>query len=411
MIAGDGLEAVDFQTNPIANQMLQKMFNPKALKKVAFNLKLYGYAPVIVKGGSSVTSVIVSDAQKWRSGSKDEDGRVLEWWYSEDWENSMIKPIPYSTFGYLNDSPEQVFVFQLPTIGLDYYPPVDYNGGTTYIQLEAEIGEFHLSAIQNGLAPSSMINFNNGIPPEKEQQVIENKVKGKFSGSSKAGKFFLSFNDNPENATTINTMEVTRLDRQYEFLSKECTSKIFVAHRVTSPIIFGIRDGSGLGNNAEELQNSYLLYYETVVRPYQEIIFDGVQTVLYKNKIAIDAVWIEYMPFKRDVIQDKAEDNQKTSNLSMADVQLAVDDYTTNNIDAPEGFKLIDKRPFYGNAPKTNGATKVLYKLHQVDANKRNVLLATVTDKDGYYEYDFIKDHPNSRESYWEEHIWVKSKD
>ena len=40
--------------------------------------------------------------------------------------------------------------------------PVDYQGGLQYAELEEEISNYHLNNIMNGLAPSMLINFNNG---------------------------------------------------------------------------------------------------------------------------------------------------------------------------------------------------------------------------------------------------------
>lgn len=413
MIAGDGLEIQNPELNPLANRMLQQMFTPKNLKKLAFNLKLYGYAPVIIKGGKTVMSATVSDASKWRSGKKDEAGRVNEWFYSADWQFHTYKknkPEPYTVFSYGNVDLEQVFIFKLPMVGLDYYPPVDYNGGTCYIQLEAEIGEFHLSAIQNGLSPSMMLNFNNGIPPDEEQDDIERKVKGKFGGSSKSGKFFLSFNANPENATTVDVLEVSKLDKQYEFLSKESTAKIMLSHRVVSPIMFGIRDGSGLGNNAEELEKSYLMYSETVIRSYQEIILDGLQAILYKNDVEFDASWVDYMPFKKEVATEEAAQTDRQPTLSMFETKLRVAEYTRNTVDVPEGFRLVKEEIYSGQQPKTNGKMTTLYKLVQVDASKRNLLLKQVSGNDKYYPHKFVEDYPNDMDKYWMQCSFVKGK-
>ena len=44
----------------------------------------------------------------------------------------------------------------------------------------------------NGLAPSMLINFNNGTPNQEQRELIEQRIAQKFSGSSNAGKFILS---------------------------------------------------------------------------------------------------------------------------------------------------------------------------------------------------------------------------
>ena len=94
----------------------------------------------------------------------------------------------------------------------------------------------------------------------------------KFSGSSNAGKFILAFNDNAESAfASIEPVQLSDAHQQYQFLSEESTKKIMVAHRVVSPMLLGIKDQSGLGNNADELKTATLLMDNTVIRPFQTL--------------------------------------------------------------------------------------------------------------------------------------------
>ena len=105
----------------------------------------------------------------------------------------------------------------------------------------------------NGLAPSMLLNFNNGTPTEEERNIIEQKIAAKYQGTSNAGRFILAFNDSADSAATMETVQLSDAPQQYEFLSTESMKKIMVAHRVTSPILFGIKDMTGFGNNAEEI--------------------------------------------------------------------------------------------------------------------------------------------------------------
>ena len=101
-----------------------------------------------------------------------------------------------------------------------------------------------MNNILNGLAPSMLINFNNGTPNAEERQALENRIYQKFSGSSNAGKFILAFNDNPESAATIEPIQLSDAHNQYQFLSDESSKKVMVSHRVVSPMLLGIKDNS-----------------------------------------------------------------------------------------------------------------------------------------------------------------------
>ena len=91
----------------------------------------------------------------------------------------------------------------------NYYSPVDYQGGLQYAELEEEVGNFHLNNIMNGMSPSMLINFNNGVPNEEERELIEQRISQKFSGSSNAGKFILAFNDNADTAASIDPVQLS----------------------------------------------------------------------------------------------------------------------------------------------------------------------------------------------------------
>ena len=140
----------------------------------------------------------------------------------------------------------------------DSYSPVDYQGGIPYAELEEEVANYHINNIKNGLSPSMLINFNNGVPTEEERELIERRIIQKFSGTSNSGKFILAFNDNKEMAASIEPVQLSDASEQYQFLADESMRKLMVAHRVTSPMLMGIKDQSGLGNNADELKTCLL---------------------------------------------------------------------------------------------------------------------------------------------------------
>jgi hypothetical protein len=173
-----------------------------------------------------------------------------------------------------------------------------------YAELEEEVANYHISNIKNGLAPSMLINFNNGTPTEDEQSLIEARIADKFSGSSNAGRFILAFNDNKELAATIEPVQLSDASEQYQFLSSECTQKIMVGHRVTSPMLLGIKDSSGLGNNADELKTASILFDNVVIRPLQEIILDAIEQVLSFNGAALNIYFKTLQPleFKEEIV-------------------------------------------------------------------------------------------------------------
>jgi hypothetical protein len=81
------------------------------------------------------------------------------------------------------------------------------------------------------------------------------------------------------------------IQKSYQFLSQETTRKILTGNRVTSPLLFGVKgDGSGFGNNADELRDSYSLFNNTVVKPFQNTLLSGLEPIFHANDINLDSI-------------------------------------------------------------------------------------------------------------------------
>jgi hypothetical protein len=152
-----------------------------------------------------------------------------------------------------------------------------------------EIAQFHLSNIKSGMFPSMAINMANGIPTREERRTIERQINAKFGGSGNAGKILLTFNDGKDTAPEIVPINANDNSESYQFLSTETTRKVLTGHRVTSPLLFGVKgDGSGFGNNADELRDSYSLFNNTVIKPFQNTLLSGLEPILHANDINLD---------------------------------------------------------------------------------------------------------------------------
>lgn len=289
MIAGEGLAPLS-KSSAINYAKTLSLFKNEDIHRWAFDLKCLGYFIMTLKLKDGATeSVGYTPVQNWRSGLADENGVVLEMFYSDDWKQinkAAYKPQPYNVLQPDSKNGEFIFAAKPFRSGTFYYPNVDYMGVLQYAHLEEEIGNFHLNNIMNGLSPSMLINFNNGDPGEIKRNEMEAKIKNKWGGSSNSGKFILAFNDDKESAATIETADISDLDKQYQFLSSEATSKILLGHRITSPLLFGIRDGSGLGSNTDEIKTASAFMNYNVIHPYQNFMISTFEHVLSFNSIA-----------------------------------------------------------------------------------------------------------------------------
>ena len=308
-IYGKGLNATDSNKKPNEYAQMVSLFRKDVVRRACYDLKLMGQCAIQViysKDRSKIVQLEHMPIETLRAEKCDADGNVPAYYYCNDWVNikKSDKPLRIPAFGMSKESIEIYYIKPYKS-GFYYYSPVDYQGGLQYAELEEEVSNYHLNNIMNGLSPSMLINFNNGTPNQQERQLIETKIAQKFSGTSNAGKFILAFNDNKESQAEITPVQLSDAHNQYQFLSEESTKKIMVAHRIVSPMLLGIKDSSGLGNNAEEIKTASLLMDNTVIRPFQELLIDCFDNILAYNDISLNLYFTTLQPLEfTDVDKD-----------------------------------------------------------------------------------------------------------
>ena len=348
LIYGKGIDAADSHRKPDEYAAMRSLIHESCLRKVTSDLKLMGQAAfqiIYSKDGRQVAQVEHMPIQTLRAEKCNEEGDIEGYYYCANWEKlgPNDKPERFAAFGTSNESIE-ILVIRPYRAGFYYYSPVDYQGGLPYAELEEEVANYHINNIKNGLAPSMMINFNNGVPDEEERMEIERKIREKFSGSSNAGNFILAFNESKELAATIDAVPLSDAPAQYEFLSEEAMQKLMVAHRVTSPMLLGIKDGSGLGNNAEEIETATLLFDNTVIRPFQNLILGAIDQILAVNGIALDLYFRTLQPLefidRSAAITQEEKEKQTGEKLSAHDCGCKTE---LKDADDPcwEGYEMV----------------------------------------------------------------------
>ncbi len=302
MVFGKGLDATDSNKKPNEYAQMVTLFHKDCVRKLAYDLKLMGQCAIQIiysKDRKRVAQIEHMPVETLAMEKCNEKGEIEGFYYAPDWSkvkpNDELQRIP--AFGTSKENIEILYVRPY-VAGHYYYSPVDYQGGLQYAELEEEISNYHLNNIMNGLAPSMLVNFNNGVPNEEERANIEQRIIQKFSGTSNAGKFILSFNENAETAADIQPVQLSDAHNQYQFLSDESMKKIMVAHRVVSPMLLGIKDQSGLGNNADELKTASTLMDNLVIRPLQNLLIDAFDKILAYNQISLHLYFKTLQPLE-----------------------------------------------------------------------------------------------------------------
>jgi hypothetical protein len=237
-------------------------------QKLTLDMEIYnGFAlEVTWSRGGGIAEICHVDFHRVRA-DKDEKMFYVYDWYDEYEvrqfpQLNQVNQIP--AFDPDNRIGKQLFYYRAYSAGVKVYPLPEYLGGTAYIELDVEIANFHVNNIKNNFWGSYLINFPNGIPTPEESDAIERQMKMKFGGTDNAGRFLVNFSDSPETKPELTPLTPSDLDKQFDILNKTVQQEIFVAHRVTSPMLFGVKTEGQLGGRAEMVE-SYEIFKATYI--------------------------------------------------------------------------------------------------------------------------------------------------
>ena len=281
LIYGKGL----FSKKEGFNDTLKRLLNPTELKKITFDYKLYGNAAIQVvwnREHTEVKKMYHVPVQNIRAEKIYDDIKVSNYFYCTDWSDTRAqrdkKKIP--AFGTSSEQIEMCYIKDY-TPGKYYYSLPDWISSLQLAFVEAELSNLHINNIENGFLPLVMVNMNNGVPAPEERDVIENMIEAKFTGTRNAGRFLVSFNDAPENKPTIDAITTENLHEKYQYVADYSQDRILVSHRITSPLLFGIRTASnGFSSQSEEMKTAYSILQTMTVQPFQSKLIDEISTIL-----------------------------------------------------------------------------------------------------------------------------------
>lgn len=344
MVYGKGIDALDSSRNTEGYLQLKSLISNEELKKVINDYYMLGngaFQVIYNQDKSKIAEVHHMPVESLRAEKCNEEGDIEAYYYAYDWSEVRSKKgadrIPAFGFGSAADKIE-ILYFRPYRSGSYYYSPVDYQGALPYAELEGEVANYHINNIKNGLAPSMIVNFNNGVPPEEERDIIESQIKQKWTGSSNSGKFILAFNESADSAASIEPVQLTDAHNQYEFLSRESQQKVLVGHRITSPMLFGVKDQTGLGNNADEIKTAFQLFDNTVIKPKQEQVIAALDEILAYNNIALDLYFKTLTP-----IEFTDLDNAQTVEEVEEETGVKVDDQPAQDAELITEMKAHQK--------------------------------------------------------------------
>ena len=339
LIFGKGLYSKDeaFQL------VLDKLIPQEEMKRVSFDLKLYGNAAFQVYWNADHTKVVKFyhvPVQNLRAEKLYDNPKIENYYYCIDWTDHKAqrnkKKIP--AFGTSTEKMEILYIKNY-TPGKYYYSLPDWVSALQFSYVEAELSNLHINNIENGFLPLVMVNMNNGIPAPEERDTIEDMIEAKFTGTRNAGRFMLSFNDDPERKPTIETIQVDNLHDKYKYVSEYAQDRILVAHRITSPLLFGIRtQANGFSSQSEEMMTAFSILQTMTINPFQNLIINFLTTALSDGGYEDVELYFEQLT-PLAILSQQAEDTGKTIDQVADETDKQMENPATAEDD---GANLVD---------------------------------------------------------------------
>lgn len=361
-IYGKGLTSNQKSTKAIQFADILRILSKKDLKNVCQDYALFGEASieVIFKGGK-IAQIKHTPKNCIVPNKMDENGDIKSYWYSRDFSQPRkYEPIQIPAFGFDTiKNGSAIYIISDYQVGKTYFSDPTYLSGMPYAVFEEEYSNFVVNHIKNGLSFGHIINFNDGADKTEEQKkAIFDSFRQNLAGSTNAGKFVLAYNDNKENSVTIEALTVSDAHKQYEFLTADAMQKIMLSHRVTSPILFGIKDNTGFGNNADEMQVAFDELMLNVIQPKQEVILDALMFVLNQNGFNIDLDFIPLRPktTTEQPTQLSKQDSHEHTDDILADELLGLGEELDEN-----EWELLDSREYRSDDPISETSFKLAY--------------------------------------------------
>ena len=280
-VCGEGIIAYGDTIVNLKQESLNEVFAKATLDYLLFG----GYSLNVIfnRAGDKIAEIYHLPFDKVRSGKQNEDDEVTHYYFSSNWANTRkYKPVEYISYDPTDnkgDNASQIYYCYGYSPGNDVYPLPSYQSAVNDISLDGKISVFHSSHIDNGMFPGLFINLPNGMANPEERAMIYKDLEKSFSGAENSGKLFLSFSDGPDRAPQVTTVPAAN-DDYLIILDQRISNRILTAHRVTSPLLLGIKDASGFSNNADEIKVAYAHFMGTVIQPIQKKMTESFEYIL-----------------------------------------------------------------------------------------------------------------------------------
>ena len=251
----------------------KKMKLSKSVKAVTKQLVMHHrvYFKLYFDEKGKVKSIENVSPEKVRINAKKD-----RYFLCDDW-SSRIDVEEIKPFHPLCADKCQLWAYELPSIGQDYYPLPQYSSALNFAFLSGELSYFAKSNIQNSIFPSFAMMFPKKPQGEEEKKVLRDTID-RMKGAANAGKGVAFFANSPEQMPKIESIPTNQNDKLFQEASNLNTEQICFAHTI-DPILMGVRTTGSLGGGAD-IKQAYVIFEKNVVIPLREQVTEVFQELI-----------------------------------------------------------------------------------------------------------------------------------
>jgi hypothetical protein len=237
----------------------------------------------------------------------------------DDWA-SRIDVIPVTKYHPLNTDKCQLYAYEIPAIGQDYYPLPQYTSALNFAFLSGELSYFAKSNIQNSIFPAFAMMFPKRPQSEEEKKVLRDTID-RMKGAQNAGKGVAFFANSLDQLPKIESIPTNSNDKMFQEASGLNTEQICFAHTI-DPILMGVRTTGSLGNGAD-IKQAYVIFEKNVVIPLREMVEEVFTELLSISKLKADFTIKNFQIINETIVERDEKILKIVDSLNTLDPSIA----------------------------------------------------------------------------------------
>lgn len=225
-----------------------------------------------------------------RIGLKDTEDEQDYYWYSKDWgqyKKDEYKPEYIKQFDPQDRTGRQALYYIDPNpSATELYPIPEYATALNFIDLDYQVGVYHLNQVRQGYQPSYILNFSTGIPSIDEQNQFFRSFQANFMGAQNSGKIMITYSDGGDQKPEILAVPDNGSDDRFIMLQGMVEKQITQAHEFPIQLVSVVPGSLGSQDERKELMMEVQTYFIAIKQNQMEEAINGVlETIGFTEQV------------------------------------------------------------------------------------------------------------------------------